>query len=65
MIYATIISSMGMLMAYVAFHENLKVLYVVGIACFLFGYLGGQVIENRMEKRIKTLEDRLKETTHG
>lgn len=61
MIYSSILASMGLLMSYVGFHEDLKVLFVLGMILFLAGQFTGHIIEERMTDRIKKLEDELKE----
>ena len=62
MIYSSILASMGLLMVYAGFHENLKLLFALGMILFLAGQLTGYIIEERMSDRIKKLEDKLKES---
>ena len=61
MIYASILASMGLLMAYAGMHEGLKVMFALGLFLFMGGQFTGQYIEEMMDKRIKELEDKLKE----
>lgn len=61
MIWASIMSSMGMLMLYAGFNENLIVLCVCGFLCFGGGMLSGSIIETRLEEKIEKLEKKLKE----
>lgn len=61
MIYASILASMGLLMAYAGMHEDFKVLFALGLLLFMAGQLAGHYIEEMMDKRIKELENKLKD----
>ena len=61
MIYASAAVSMGIALFVTAVFEDWKWAIAIGIVIYYAGMIVGTVIENRLEKRIKDLEDKLKE----
>lgn len=61
MIYASIAASIGISLYITAAAEDWKWVLAVGMLLYFAGMILGNVIENRLEKRIKELEDKLKE----
>ena len=61
MIYASGAISLGFMILHAALDEDSKVLCTIGILIYFAGLFIGNAIENRLEKRIKELEDKLKE----
>lgn len=56
MIYAASAISIGWAIFVMASYENSAVLSIFGILFYLFGFITGITIENRLEKRIEELE---------
>lgn len=56
MIYASALMSIGWAMYAMASYDNSVVMKIIGILCYLFGFITGNVFENRLEKRIEELE---------
>lgn len=56
MIYAASAISIGWAIFVMASYENSAVLSIFGILLYLFGFITGITIENRLEKRIEELE---------
>ena len=61
MIYASIMASIGIALFVTAAFEDYKFVYSVGMVLYFVGMIIGNIIEDRLEKRIKKLEDKLKE----
>ena len=61
MIYASVAVSIGVSIFLISTHIESKVIALIGLAFYVFGMIAGSVSENRLEKRIKELEDKLKE----
>lgn len=56
MIYAASVMSIGWVMFAMASYENSAVMSIIGILVYLFGFVTGQMIEDRLKKRIEELE---------
>ena len=52
---------MGFMLLHAALDEDSKILCTIGMLIYFAGLFVGSTIENRLEKRIKELEDQLKE----
>lgn len=61
MIYASAATSLGIILFLTAINEEWKVIGAIGLAFYCVGLAIGSVLENRLEKRIKDLENKLKE----
>lgn len=61
MIYTSAMLSIGVALFVTAAFEDLKLVGAIGIVLYYAGMFIGSVVENRLEKRIKELEDKLKE----
>lgn len=61
MIYASAATSLGLILFLTSLHEEWKVVGTIGLAFYCVGLAVGSVIESRLEKRIKELEDKSKE----
>lgn len=61
MIYASAATSLGIMLFLTSIHEEWKVIGAIGLVFYCVGLVCGSVIENRLEKRIKDLENKLKE----
>lgn len=56
MVYTSALMSIGWAMYAMASYENSIVMKIIGMLCYVFGYITGIIIENRLEKRIEELE---------
>ena len=61
MIYASATISIGVALFITSAIEDWKLVGATGILLYFAGMILGNIIENRLEKRIKELEDKLKE----
>ena len=61
MIYASITASIGIALFVTSAVEGWKWVGAIGIALYFVGLITGNIIEDRLEKRIKELEKKSKE----
>lgn len=61
MIYASAAISIGITLYVASAIEGWKWAAAIGMLLYFAGLILGNIIENRLEKRIKELEDKLKE----
>ena len=61
MIYASTAISIGIALFVTAVCEDWKWVIAIGMVIYYAGLICGNIIESRLEKRIKELEDKLKE----
>ena len=60
MIYAAIFASLGWHTLCEAIPEGEMPLAIIGIVCYLSGMIVGHIIEDRMNEKIKKLEEELR-----
>lgn len=61
MIYSSITASIGIVLFVTSAVEGWKWVGAIGMMLYFVGMITGNVIEDRLEKRIKELENKLKE----
>lgn len=61
MTHITVMISMAMTMIYAGSHEDLKVLFAVGLLMYAAGIFLGNMIEKRTNNRIKAFEKEIEE----
>ena len=61
MAYVAAMISIGMSMTYAGTHEDMPILMALGILLYCAGIYIGNIVEDRTDKRIKELEEKLKE----
>lgn len=65
MIYAAICASFGWHTFCDAMPKGEKLLALIGLAFYIGGMIGGEIVESRLNKRIKKLEDKEKESENN